>query len=127
MPAIGDVHYGIYDFKDGGTAPKFLVVLYADEKTDRIVTCIVTSKTSSKDRNRNAGCQFKEQRFFIPANADYFELDSFVQLLRFKEFTHSEFLIQFKFAFPKEIVKQIKDCLKKLVDDIPSDMSALVT
>lgn len=106
---------------------KFIVVLYADQGSDRVITCIVTKQTSDKDKNRTAGCQFGAQRFFIPANSTYLEFDSYLQLPRLKEFSYAGFPKDPTFVLSQVMIGQIKNCLKKLVADIPPEFFPLVT
>ena len=124
MPKIGEVYFGNYTFKDGGFSPKLIVVLHADKISNRVITCIVTKV--AKDKNKTAGCHFKTQRFLILKSDKYFEVNSSLELLRFKEWKYDEFAPSIKFCLPDSIIAQIKACLKKLVADIPPEF-AIVT
>lgn len=127
MAAIsGEVYYGHYEFPDGGISTKFILVLYANSLDDRVITCIATKVPT--DKNRNPGCHFKTQRFFIPAGKQYFDVDTYLELLRLKEFSYKEFPagIEKTFVLDPDIFAKVKDCLKKFIDDIPSDLVPLI-
>ena len=128
-PSAGAVYYGTHIFPDGGCSTKFALVLHADATTDKVIICIATKIPS--DKNKNPGCHFKTQRFFIPANQEFFEMDTYLELLRFTEFTYTDFTanspLAFSFAFPPTMLAKIRECLKKLVEDIPADYFPLIT
>jgi len=127
MPALsGEVYHGYYQFPDGGMSVKFILVLYANPTDDRVITCIAT--TVPADKNKILGCHFKTQRFFIPAGKEYFEVDTYFELLRLKEFSYKEFPsgIEKKFSLAPSMLALIKVCLGKFSDDIPSDQFPLI-
>lgn len=128
-PSPGDVYYGRYEFPAGGSSIKFILVLYSNRTDNRVITCIAT--TFAVDKNKSAGCHLKTQRFLILANQDYFEKDTYLELLRLKEFTYSDFsssrTVELKFALNRDLLSQIRECLKKLVNDVPPDLFPLIT
>jgi len=129
LPFAGEVYYGRYEYPDGGSSIKFMLVLYANPNDHRVITCIATKVPI--DKNKNAVCHFKTQRFFIPAGQEYFEVDTYFELLRFKEFSYTDFCstksVELKFALSSSTLAQIRECLKKFADDIPSDLLPLIT
>jgi hypothetical protein len=124
MPCRGKVYHGLYKHVDGGISPKFCVVLFADLDSDLIVTCLATKHAIGE--NRTPGCQVKTQRFFIPQETTYFELDTYLELTRVREFTFDEFPdkfgVEYKFTLPPDKTIAIKECLKKLRYELPSHL-----
>ena len=107
-----------------------MVILYVDLLRDRIITCIVTS--GAKDKNKTLGCHFKTQRFFVNESQKIFDRDTYIELLRLREWKYTEFeaeigkTVNFKFCIPKQVMEEIKKCLKKLQKDIPLEYLSII-
>jgi hypothetical protein len=125
MPATGEVYYGRYTFKDGGFSQKFVIIVCCDKKNSRIISCIATKVPNEK--NRNPGCHPRTQRFLILANNEGFDRDTYLELLRLKEWECTDFsknIISSDLTFERTLtpatVKAIKECYKKMQYDTPS-------
>ncbi len=131
MPVAGEVYFGIYKFIDGGCSPKLIVLLFVDTVNDIAISCIVTKHKLSKDKATNTGCRPASKRFFIPASKNGFDIDSYLELTRNKLHSVSNLTpangIELKFCLPLQVLQDIKNCIKKLVHDIPPDLFKLIT
>jgi hypothetical protein len=129
VPLAGEVYYGTHYFPDGGSFTKFALILHANPSTGKVIVCIATKV--AVDKNKNPGCHVKTQRFFIPAHQEFFEVDTYFELLRISEFPYVDFtkntLLRFQFALTPDTLTKIRECLKKLVDDIAPDLFPLIT
>jgi hypothetical protein len=132
MIACGGIYYGRYTFLDGGSSTKFVVIVHADPKTKRVITCLVTKEFD--DKNKTPGCHPKTEKFLIPANNEGFIVDTYLELTRFKEWDSADFqanTISGDFSYERPLsvqtIKAIKDCYKKLQREVSPDFFPLVT
>ncbi len=132
MPKSGEVYWGRIEYKDFGSSLKLFLVLHVDIPSDRIIVCIVTKVAKEKDKHRAFGCNVATQRFLVEASREFFELNTYIELLRFKEWRLKEFIAcvpkvyECKFILPPKLLNDIKDCLKRLVDDIAPDFQGVL-
>ena len=52
MSERGDVYYGRLTFNDGGSSLKFLIVVYSDKTTNRVLCCTEQKKLKKKIKCR---------------------------------------------------------------------------
>jgi hypothetical protein len=124
-----------FEFKDGCSAPKLIVVLNEPIKSDFYLVVKTTSQlrptyTYTKGCNRNHGV------FYLDANADgQFPLPTLIQLLDIYSFTREEFLkgaltdraIDLKATFSALTMAQIINCIRQLKEDISEEYFSLLT
>lgn len=104
---------------------KFIVIVYAEMNIDRIVGCLITS--NSNEKITTPGCHPKTNRFLIPMNNEGFISDTYLELLRFKEWNFSNFSkaidtqsISFDRKLTGNTMEAIKECYTKIQRDTPS-------
>ncbi len=132
MTTVGDVYYGRQTFADGGSSVKFIIILHANELSNRVISCIVTSVPI--DKNKTSGCHPKTQRFLIPINTEGFTSDTFLEMFRFREYSYADFtenvskkLLSYERTLSPGTIKLIKECYKKLASDLSPDYIPLIT
>ena len=112
-----------FQFFNGDQAPKLLVILNTPDlgRNEPYLVCRTTSNPENK--TRTSGCQYRQSLFFIEANKDWFDHDTWLQLYDIYEFSAKKFL-QLKFRGLLEVrgilkdqrIREIVNCIKKLKD-----------
>ena len=126
MPGAGDILCDDrFRFSDGTIGKKLFVVLNDADPPDPWLVVKTTSK-SKRFANVKAGCNASKRVFYIPGSVqEAFKLDTYIQLDEIFEYTATQFISG---SWKKEITSigqlsamtfsQLKNCLKKLRDDI---------
>ena len=111
-----------FRFVDGELGEKLLIILNTpDPKVEPYLLCRVTSQ--GKNKPRIFGCQEDLSLFFLPANHDFFEKDTWIQLYEIFPFDAAA-LIQDHFNKQLNVLGKLKDltirqlmnCIRKVKD-----------
>ena len=111
-----------FRFVNGELGEKLLIILNTpDPKVGSYLLCRVTSKESNKPRA--FGCHEDLSLFFLPANHDFFEKDTWVQLYEIFQFDAATLLQD---HFNKQLnvlgklqdltIRQLMNCIRKVRD-----------
>ena len=111
-----------FRFADGELGEKLLIILNTpDPKVGKYLLCRVTSKESNKPRV--FGCHEDLSLFFLPANHDFFQRDTWVQLYEIFPFDAATLLQD---HFNKQLnvlgklqdltIRQLMNCIRKVKD-----------
>jgi len=126
MPGSGDILCDDkFKFTDGSIGKKLFVVLNDAEPPDPWLVVKTTSQ-SKRYQNVKAGCNVDRRVFYITTSThQVFKLDTYIQLDEIFEYTATQFISR---TWKKEITpigplspttfSQLKNCLKKLREDI---------
>ncbi len=109
-----------------------LQIVYCDTNSDCVLTCLVTKQ--SDDKNKKSGCHPNTQRFMIPANNEGFIVDTYLELLRLKEWKYADLSgntlngeMVLDRSLSAAIVTAIREYYKKLERDAPPIYFPLLT
>ena len=111
-----------FRFVDGELGEKLLIILNTpDPKVESYLLCRVTSQ--EKNKPKIFGCQEDLSLFFLPANHDFFEKDTWIQLYEIFPFDAAA-LIQDHFNKQLNVLGKLKDltirqlmnCIRKVKD-----------
>jgi hypothetical protein len=74
----GDVFYFIdFNFKDGSSANKLLIILNTPQDDESYLVCLTTSQFKSW-RKKQLGCHSDQNYFFVDSNQDEFDEDTWI-------------------------------------------------
>ena len=112
-----------FGFKDGHTSPKLIVILNTPnlDKKEPYLVCRTTSKQGIKIKS--PACDTLLSTFFIPADEEYFETDTWLQLHELFEI-EAQSLLQDHFnqelfsqnELSENKIRQLVNCIKKNKD-----------
>jgi len=126
MPGSGDILCDDkFKFTDGSMGKKLFVVLN-DAEPPAPWLVVKTTSQSKRYQNVKAGCNADRRVFYITASShQVFKLDTYIQLDEIFEYTATQFIngtwnkdITSIGRLSAETFSQLKNCLKKLRDDI---------
>ncbi len=100
-----------YQFSDGGVSNKLLIILSSRQNAN-ILAVLVTSQANH--RSKNYGCFGYAEYFYIPANTDFFEKNSWVETNRPQEMQQGNYIV--KGRIQSNLLKEIIDCQKRSRD-----------
>ena len=134
--AKGDVYlHSNFLFSDGTFGKKYFVILFEPEN-DKEAYLILKTTSQLKGKNFDIGCNEKNKVFYIPKlNTRIFPIDTLIQLGEIFEFSKLEFLtgsltdktIGFIDKLDDVIFSQLKNCIKKLKEDISEKHFEMIT
>lgn len=115
-------HHRNMTFYDGGSAPKYLILLNTPDKNDPYLFVKTTSR--QKYRPNQLGCIAKHTCFLIKGKSSFFKEDTWVLLHERYQFNDKEIDsnpdITIVNRLPNNIIGDIVDCLLKTQkDDLP--------
>lgn len=134
MPGSGDILCDDkFKFTDGTMGKKLFVVINDAEPPEPWLVVKTTSQ-SKRYQNVKAGCNADRRVFYITTSThQVFKLDTYIQLDEIFEYTATQFISG---TWKKEITSigqlspttfsQLKNCLKKLREDISDKHSNLI-
>jgi len=110
-----------FEFKNGLTGKKLLILLNTPINDDPYIICKTTS--NRKNKSLSPGCQIEKSLFLILKDTEFFTEDTWLQLYELYEFSQCEFLKQHFEDNLKQIgklqnitLRQIRNCINKLPD-----------
>jgi len=120
------VHIEDFKFSDGATGDKYAVILTDQHGTDPILVVKTTSK-SKRYASAVRGCNEPLRVFLLPANTrPGLLVDTYIQLdeifpLEVEDFEEGKQKkkINKKDFLPDQLFNELKNCLKRMKDDIP--------
>jgi len=119
----GDILYHTeFKFPDGTTSDKLLVILNTpDPIKEPFLVCTTTSQ--SRNKPKTPGCHSKESLFFIKANHDFFNKDTWLQFyqlyeLDFKKLLKTKFdgLVKISGSLKEQTINEVINCIRKSDD-----------
>jgi hypothetical protein len=126
MATTGDVLFiENFRFSDGTTGNKLVIVMHAGNLGIPFLLVKTTSQ-SRRYAGMRPGCSEKHKAFFIPAGSDGFPKDTYIQLhevfavdaLEMVE-GHLSKRIRQQSRLPMERFNALRNCLRRMKDDIP--------
>lgn len=115
----GDIFYhNEYQFPDGSSGIKLLILLNNPVQEDPYLFCETTSQ--QKFRNKTFGCNSDKEYFFIPSNREWFNLDTWIKLDTISPWIAASIVkdgldgkLEKKDELSTNIFNAIKNCIKK--------------
>jgi hypothetical protein len=122
-------HHKTFEFKNGETGNKLLILLNSQEGNDPLLLAKTTSQ--EKNKPKTPGCIKKRSLFFMPKGTKPFLLDTWVQLYEIYPFSPEDFKADpgFKIlgSIDSKLMEKIIDCLFIAEgDDIPAIYEGLL-
>jgi hypothetical protein len=127
--ALGDLYFHPdFEFADGGSSPKLLIIICDCGEDDKPYLLI---KTTSRKRGRTfqEGCIATEKLYYSPSTSGHFIDDTLVQLHEIYELSSLEMLnaktnenMQHIKQLPHTLISKILNCLKQNRIDIRSEL-----
>jgi len=111
-----------FEFKNGELGEKLIIILNnPDPSKEPYLVCRTTSQ--EKNKPRKFGCNKELSLFYLPANHDFFEKDTWIQLYEIFPFNASS-LLDDHFKGELEVIgklreltiRQLINCVKKIKD-----------
>ena len=112
-----------FEFTDGETGRKFLIILNTPDikKSQPFLICKTTSQ--SKNKPDAPGCHAQKNLYCIEAGSDFFLKRTWVQFFEIFELNHDEFLMQHfelglqaRGELKSETINAIVNCIKRSDD-----------
>jgi hypothetical protein len=112
------LYHPSFQFQNGGTSPKLLIVLNTPKTNKPYLCCWTTSKQKyGIDRE---GCRSDKNIYVLNANVDFFQVKTWVQFHDLREFVVTEFLnlhfrdklLEVKGQLREETIRAILNCIK---------------
>jgi len=119
----GDILYHEqFKFSNGGISDKLLVILNTPQPTNDPYL-IITTTSQSINKSQIPGCNLKESLFFIKANHDFFNKDTWLQFyqlyeLDFKKLLKTKFdgLVKISGSLKEQTINEVINCIRKSDD-----------
>jgi len=135
--ARGDVYLHLnFPYSDGTYGKKYFVTIFEPEESSKEPYLVLKTTSKLKGRSFNIGCNERSQVFYIPAkNINVFPENTLIQLQEIFEFSSEEFLkgsltdrtIEYKDTLQEITNSQLKNCIKKLKEDISVSHYEMIT
>jgi hypothetical protein len=113
-----------FRFSDGNTGRK-LVVLLTDGNLNEPYLVVKTTSQSARYPNAKEGCNERQRVFLVRPSTPGFDADTYIQLHEIYEIPaldlvkgHLDHTIQRLFSLPSQRFNELRNCLRRLRDDI---------